>query len=82
MLSFTYRLKVRESVKAKCPRHPRYNPERGGYGAIIGGCSTCRDIYSLFEARTKLDAAVRERRAVPWHRLARTRTIPLSEATI
>ena len=84
MMSFTYRLKVSESVRAKCPRHPRYNPERGGYGAIIGGCSTCRDIYSLFEARTKLDGAVREfqRRAVPWHRLRRMRTITSAEATI
>jgi hypothetical protein len=76
MMSFTYRLKVRESVKAKCPRHPRYSPQRGGYAAIIGGCSTCKDIYSLFEARTKLDPAVREfqRRAVPWQRLPRSRT--------
>jgi hypothetical protein len=84
MMSFTYRLKVRESVKAKCPRHPRYNPERGGYGAIVGGCSTCREIYLLFEARTKLDVALREfhRRAVPWQRLSRTRTITSPETTI
>lgn len=84
MMSFTYRLHVRESVKAKCPRHPRYSPERGGYAAIIGGCSTCREIYALFEARTKLDAAVREfhRRALPWQRLHRTRMVPKHEGTI
>jgi hypothetical protein len=41
MFQFTYKLKVAERVKAKCERHPRYNPERDGRGGIKGGCSTC-----------------------------------------
>ena len=41
MFQFTYKLKVAERVKAKCERHPRYNPEREGRGGIKGGCSTC-----------------------------------------
>jgi hypothetical protein len=28
MFQFSYKLKVSERVKAKCERHPRYNPER------------------------------------------------------
>jgi hypothetical protein len=27
---------LRRSVRVKCPRHPRYNPEREGAGAIRG----------------------------------------------
>jgi hypothetical protein len=45
MFQFNYKLKVSERVKAKCNRHPRYNPERDGRGGIQGGCSTC---FSLF----------------------------------
>ena len=67
MLKFTYKLTVMERVKAKCPRHPRYNPERDGRGGIIGACTACYSLYDLLEARNKLDAAVREfvRRAGP-----------------
>jgi hypothetical protein len=32
MFQFNYKLKVAERVKAKCERHPRYNPERDGRG--------------------------------------------------
>ena len=30
MLQFTYKLKLTERVKAKCSRHPRYNPVKDG----------------------------------------------------
>lgn len=30
MFQFTYKLKVAERVKAKCERHPRYNPSVTG----------------------------------------------------
>jgi hypothetical protein len=36
MFQFNYKLKVSERVKAKCERHPHYNPERGGPGGIKG----------------------------------------------
>ena len=36
MLQFSYKLKVAERVKAKCDRHPRYNPERDGRGRHQG----------------------------------------------
>ncbi|HEY4051497.1 MAG TPA: hypothetical protein VGM27_31940, partial [Acidobacteriaceae bacterium] len=60
MLKFNYKLSVKERVKAKCPRHPRYNPERDGRGGIVGTCTACYSLYDPLEARNKLDAAVRE----------------------
>jgi hypothetical protein len=71
MFQFTYKLKVSERVKAKCERHPRYNPERDGRGGVKGGCSTCFSLYDLHQARLSLDAAHREflRRALPWTRI-------------
>jgi hypothetical protein len=70
MLQFTYKLKITERVKAKCERHPRYNPEKGGRAGIRGGCSCCFSLYDLYRARMALDAAQREfiRRAAPWTR--------------
>ena len=74
MLQFTYKLKLTERVKAKCNRHPRYNPEKDGRAGIRGGCSTCFSLYDLHQARLALDAAQREfvRRAGPWARRRRT----------
>ena len=68
MFQFTYKLKVSERVKAKCDRHPRYNPEKDGRGGIKGGCSGCFALFDLHQARQALDAAHREflRRAGPW----------------
>jgi len=76
MFEFTYKLKVTERVKAKCERHPRYNPERDGRGGIKGGCSTCFCLYDLYQARLMLDAAHREilRKAIPWIRSYRPRS--------
>ena len=80
MFQFSYKLKVSERVKAKCNRHPRYNPERDGRGGIKGGCSTCFSLFDLHQARLSLDAAHREflRRAMPWTRGRLIRTKPQS----
>ena len=71
MFQFNYKLKVSKRVKAKCDRHPRYNPERDGRGGIKGGCSTCFSLFDLHQARLMLDSAHREflRRVVPWTRI-------------
>jgi hypothetical protein len=81
MFQFTYKLKVVERVKAKCARHPRYNPERDGRGGIKGGCSTCYSLFDLHQAMLSLDAAHREflRRALPWTRVHRPRNKPQSQ---
>ncbi len=59
MLRFSYKPKIMERVKAKCERHPRYDPERDGRGSIKGGCSTCCALYDLQQARLSLDSAHR-----------------------
>jgi hypothetical protein len=75
MFQFTDKLKITERVKAKCERHPRYNPERNGRGGIRGGCSTCFSLFDLHQARLALEAAQREflRRAAPWCRASQPR---------
>jgi hypothetical protein len=76
MFQFSYKLTVAERVKAKCSRHPRYNPERDGRGGIKGGCSTCFSLYDLQQARLSLDSAHREflRKALPWTRSTKPRS--------
>ena len=41
--------KARLKVNMKCPVHPRYNPEKGGRGAIKGGCRMCESIAIAHE---------------------------------
>lgn len=31
----------------RCPKHPRYNPDHGGQGAIVGACPTCLKVLEL-----------------------------------
>jgi hypothetical protein len=77
MFQFTYKLKVAERVKAKCERHPRYNPGRDGRGGIRG-CSTCFSLYDLHHARLMLDSAHKDflRKAIPWTRSHKPRNKP------
>ncbi len=84
MFQFTYKLKVAERVKAKCTRHPRYNPERDGRAGIKGGCSTCYSLFSLLQARQTLELAHHEflRRAAPWCPVRKPRTKPPSVAAV
>jgi hypothetical protein len=83
MFQFTYKLKLTERVKAKCSRHPRYNPVKDGRAGIRGGCSTCFSLYDLQQARIALDAAQREfvRRAGPWARQREPRQRKAAAAT-
>lgn len=70
MIAFRYKVKIDERIRAKCQRHPRYNPERDGREAIRGACSTCFNLYDLYTARIDLDRAIRDflRRSGPWAR--------------
>ena len=78
MFQFTYKLKLNERVKAKCSKHPRYNPERDGRGGIRGACSTCFTLFDLLQARQSLEVAQREflRRAAPWCPRSRPKAPP------
>ena len=50
MLHLKIILRMRRSVRAKCPRHPRYNPEREGAGDR-GGCRYCVALYELYAGK-------------------------------
>ena|SRR5215469_8059981 len=41
MLRLKINLQMRRSVRVKCPRHPRYNPERKGASGIRGSRRQC-----------------------------------------
>ncbi len=72
MFQFTYKLKIAERVKARCERHPRYNPQRDGRGGIKGGCSCCFTLLDLHQAKLTLEAAHRDfiRKAAPWAKIS------------
>ena len=59
MLRLKINLRVRRSVRVKCPRHPRYNPEREGAGAIRGGCRYCLAIYDLYAGKLAVERSLR-----------------------
>jgi hypothetical protein len=58
MLRLKINLRVRRSVHVKCLNHPRYNPERGGAGAIRGGCRFCLAIYELYAAKLAVERSL------------------------
>jgi hypothetical protein len=58
MLRLKINLRVRRSVRVKCPRHPRYNPERDGAGAIRGGCRYCLAMYELYAGKLAVERSL------------------------
>ena len=68
MLRFTFHDTSRVIVRAMCPTHSRYNPATDGDGGIVGGCSTCQQIFSVWMAKQKAESAIRDLRvlAEPW----------------
>jgi hypothetical protein len=50
--------------KAKCNRHPKYNPE-DGQGAIRGGCAKCQQLFDIYKAYEKLTSLMREVKREP-----------------
>lgn len=47
-------LNLKLAYKGRCPRHPRFNPERDGRGGVRGGCRVCDALCSVFEAMGRL----------------------------
>ena len=68
MLRLTFHDTSKVVVRAMCPKHSRYNPATDGDGGIVGGCSTCQQILSVWIAKQKADSAIRDLRvlAEPW----------------
>jgi len=79
MLKFRFKLKINDAIEAKCPRHPRFNPEKEGHN-FKGGCSTCRELWNVYRAKLELEHAVRvfQRQSGPWikYRQPRTKKLP------
>lgn len=42
-------LKIKLDVKMKCPKHPRYDPEKDYIGGIKGGCQACQFLHYTHE---------------------------------
>ena len=49
--------------RAKCVRHPKFNPARDGLAAIKGGCPKCHLLLEIFETHRRLVGLMRQ--AVP-----------------
>jgi hypothetical protein len=45
--------------RGTCSRHPRFDPEADGVGAIKGGCSRCQDLQTIFENHQRTLALMR-----------------------
>ena len=52
-------LAIRYRWKGKCPKHPRYDPVRGGEGAIKGSCPTCTLLFRVYEAHRMTEQIAR-----------------------
>jgi hypothetical protein len=68
MFRLKYRKKIALAVRAKCLRHPRYDPAIDGKLGVKDRCSTCYQILDLHQAFIQVDDAIREleRKAYPW----------------
>ncbi len=73
MLRMKYKLRVNQTVRARCERHPTYDPSTLGKDQLHDRCSTCKEILFLYEAKLSLEKAAKafERRAEPWHAQAK-----------
>lgn len=58
MLRLKINLRVRRAVRVKCPRHPCYNPERDGVGAIRAGCRYCLALYELYAGKIAVEQSL------------------------
>lgn len=58
MLRLKINLRVRRSVRVKCPRQHCYNPERDGAGAIRAGCRYCLALYELHAVKVAVEQSL------------------------
>lgn len=68
MLRLVCKVRLTQTIRAKCVRHPSYDPATEGKNHILDRCATCRELRDLYESSISLQKAVRdfERRAAPW----------------
>jgi hypothetical protein len=39
--------------QGKCPRHPMFDPESDGRGAIKGGCPRCQELQAIHDSHQR-----------------------------
>jgi hypothetical protein len=68
MLKFNLQVRMKESLRAKCQRHPKFDPSADERLYSETGCSVCAEIRALQAARVAVEQAVKafERRAFQW----------------
>lgn len=45
--------------RGKCPKHPMFDPEADGPGAIKGGCPRCQDLQTIFDSHQRTIRLIR-----------------------
>lgn len=53
-------LKIKIEARAKCKKHPRYDPAKDGLGGIVGGCLACNRVLSIHQAAENFARLMRE----------------------
>ncbi len=48
-------LRVKFRWARKCPKHPRFDPAKGGRGAVKGACRYCQALCDVQEAAARLE---------------------------
>ena len=83
MLKFRVNVRVKGTLKAKCKRHPKYDPSLDDKLNTEPRCSVCADIRALQTARLALEEAARafERRSYQWQMAELSKLQQRSQAT-
>jgi hypothetical protein len=48
-------LAIKFRWKRRCSKHPRFNPAKGGRGAVKGGCRFCQALCDVYEQAVRLE---------------------------
>ncbi len=46
--------------KGRCSRHPGFDPETEGPGAVRGGCQRCQMLFEIWENHSKMVRLMRQ----------------------
>jgi len=82
MLRLVCKVSLNRTIRARCERHPTFDPMEEGKDYIRDRCATCRELLDLYESKISLEKAIRnfERRATPWETVRKRsrKILPLS----
>jgi hypothetical protein len=80
MLRLAYKARLNYKIRAKCERHPTYDPSADENNFLRDRCSKCREILDVYESYLALEKAVKyfERRVAPWEGTRKT-TLPFAK---